>query len=143
MEIAKRLTLELREDDAISYLSPDEDIEHDGSTEIARLGGDEFTVVLSDIEDVAGAKAVAERILHRLSQPISLQSHNPVVTPSIGIAIFPEDGSDPDTLVRNADTAMYAAKNEGRACYRFYNERMNAKAVEYLTLEEELSTSPS
>lgn len=138
VEIAKRLTLELREDDAISYISMDDDAEHDGSTEIARLGGDEFTVVLSDITEIADVEAVAKRILHRLSQPIALQSHNPVVTPSIGIAMFPEDGADPDTLVRNADTAMYAAKAEGRACYRFYNEAMNSKAVEHLKLEEEL-----
>lgn len=138
VEISKRLTMELREDDAISYLAPDEDTEHDGSTEIARLGGDEFTVVLSDIDSINGVEAVARRILERLSRPIALQSHNPVVTPSIGIAIFPSDGADPDDLVRNADTAMYAAKAEGRACYRFYNEQMNAKAVEHLLLEEEL-----
>lgn len=138
VEIARRLTLELREDDAISFISTDEDAEHDGSTEIARLGGDEFTVVLSDIEDISDVEAVARRILNRLSQPIALQSHNPVVTPSIGIAMFPDDGADPDTLVRNADTAMYAAKAEGRACYRFYNEAMNAQAVEHLKLEEEL-----
>ena len=138
VEIANRLTMELREEDAISYLAIDKDAEHDGSTEIARLGGDEFTVVLSDIADLSDVESVAKRILHRLSQPIALQSHNPVVTPSIGIALFPDDGADPDTLVRNADTAMYAAKEEGRACYRFYNEKMNAKAVENLKLEEEL-----
>jgi diguanylate cyclase (GGDEF)-like protein len=138
VEIANRLTMELREDDAISYMVIDEDAEHDGSTEIARLGGDEFTVVLSDIEKISDVEIVARRILERLSQPIALHSHNPVVTPSIGIAIFPEDGADPDTLVRNADTAMYAAKEQGRACYRFYNERMNEKAVENLMLEEEL-----
>jgi diguanylate cyclase len=139
VEIARRLTLELREDDAISYMAgDDENNEHDGSTEIARLGGDEFTVVLSDIESIGDIESVAKRILNRLSQPIALQSHNPVVTPSIGIALYPDDGADPDTLVRNADTAMYAAKAEGRACYRFYNEKMNARAVEHLKLEEEL-----
>jgi predicted signal transduction protein with EAL and GGDEF domain len=139
VEIARRLTLELRHDDAITYMADeDSDEEHDGSTEIARLGGDEFTVVLSDIEMIQDVEAVAKRILSTLSQPIALQSHNPVVTPSIGIALYPEDGADPDTLVRNADTAMYAAKTEGRACYRFYNEQMNAKAVEHLKLEEEL-----
>ncbi len=67
-----------------------------------------------------------------------MQSHNPVVTPSVGIALFPQDGEDPDTLVRNADTAMYAAKASGRACYRFYDEDMNARAVEQLKMEEEL-----
>ena len=73
-----------------------------------------------------------------LSEPIALQSHNPVVTPSIGIALYPEDGKDADTLIRNADTAMYVAKAEGRACYRFYDEEMNSRAVEQLKLEEEL-----
>ncbi len=141
VEIARRLTMELREDDAINYFS-DNDAEDaqdpEASTEIARLGGDEFTVVLSDVADIADIEGVARRILDALSQPIALQSHNPVVTPSIGIAIFPQDGQDPETLVRNADTAMYVAKAEGRACYRFYNEAMNAKAVEQLKMEEEL-----
>ncbi|MEH6610889.1 MAG: EAL domain-containing protein [Halioglobus sp.] len=140
VEIAKRLTLELREDDAINYFSDasaEDDEDADTGTEIARLGGDEFTVVLSDVE-IGHVEGVAKRILHSLSQPIALQSHNPVVTPSIGIAVFPEDGADPDTLVRNADTAMYVAKAEGRACYRFYNEEMNSRAVEQLKMEEEL-----
>jgi predicted signal transduction protein with EAL and GGDEF domain len=142
VEIAKRLTSELREDDAINYfsdVSAEEDEEHGaGSTEIARLGGDEFTVVLSDVDDTRHVERVAQRILTSLSEPIALQSHNPVVTPSIGIAIFPHDGMDPDTLVRNADTAMYVAKAEGRACYRFYDEEMNSRAVEQLKMEEEL-----
>jgi len=141
VEIAKRLTVELREDDAINYFSEksaEDDDGKAGETEIARLGGDEFTVVLSDIEDLHHVEGVAKRILHSLSQPIPLQSHNPVVTPSIGIALYPQDGTDPDALVRNADTAMYAAKAEGRACFRFYDEQMNAKAVEQLQMEEDL-----
>jgi predicted signal transduction protein with EAL and GGDEF domain len=141
VEIAKRLTVELREDDAINYLtenSAEEDSDHEGSTEIARLGGDEFTVVLSDVPNIAHVESIAKRILDSLSEPIPLQSHNPVVTPSIGIALYPHDGTDPDTLVRNADTAMYVAKAEGRACYRFYDEKMNATAVQQLKMEEEL-----
>tara|TARA_R110000823_G_scaffold295738_4_gene415620 strand:- start:2745 stop:4580 length:1836 start_codon:yes stop_codon:yes gene_type:complete len=141
VEIARRLTLELREEDAINYFSENNAIERDEdstSTEIARLGGDEFTVVLSDVSDINDIEKVARRILDSLSQPIALQSHNPVVTPSVGIALYPQDGKDADTLVRNADTAMYVAKAEGRACYRFYNEEMNAKAVEQLKMEEEL-----
>ena len=105
---------------------------------VARVGGDEFTVVLSDVPDIAHVEVVAKRILQSLSEPIPLQSHNPVVTPSIGIALYPQDGVDPDTLVRNADTAMYVAKAEGRACFRFYDERMNAKSVEQLKMEEDL-----
>ena len=141
VEIAKRLTMELREDDAINYFttnSADDEGEPEGATEIARLGGDEFTVVLSDVANIHDIEIVAKRILNALSEPIALQSHNPVVTPSVGIAVFPQDGTDPDTLVRNADTAMYVAKAEGRACYRFYNEQMNARAVEQLKMEEEL-----
>ena len=142
VEIAKRLTLELREDDAINYFTlnsaEEGEVESDTGTEIARLGGDEFTVVLSDVERPSDIEIVAKRILNSLSEPIALQSHNPVVTPSIGIAIFPQDGTDPDTLVRNADTAMYVAKAEGRACFRFYDEAMNARAVEQLKMEEEL-----
>lgn len=141
VEIAKRLTVELREDDAINYYS-DKNAEDDGipvnNTEIARLGGDEFTVVLSDVSDIDHIERVARRIHAAISEPIALQSHNPVVTPSIGIAVYPQDGEDPDTLVRNADTAMYAAKANGRACIRFYNEEMNARAVEQLKMEEEL-----
>ncbi len=141
VEIAKRLTVELREDDAINYFGePDaeRDDRKESGTEIARLGGDEFTVVLSDVPNINHVELVAQRILKSLSQPIPLQSHNPVVTPSIGIALYPQDGDDPDTLVRNADTAMYVAKSEGRACFRFYNEAMNAKAVEHLQMEEDL-----
>jgi predicted signal transduction protein with EAL and GGDEF domain len=141
VEIAKRLTLELREDDAINYFtdqSAEEIPDPSVSTEIARLGGDEFTVVLSDVDDIIDVEVVAKRILNTLSEPIALQSHNPVVTPSIGIAMYPHDGEEPDTLVRNADTAMYVAKAEGRACFRFYDEEMNARAVEQLKMEEEL-----
>ena len=141
VEIAKRLAGELREDDAINYFSDsnaDEVDPSDRNTEIARLGGDEFTVVLSDVRDVRDVEGVAQRVIQTLSEPIALHSHNPVVTPSIGIAMYPQDGLDADSLVRNADTAMYAAKADGRACFRFYNEEMNARSVEQLKLEEDL-----
>lgn len=141
VEIAKRLTVELREDDAINYYTDNSAENEDiptSNTEIARLGGDEFTVVLSDVSDIDHIERIARRIHATLSEPIPLQSHNPVVTPSIGIAVYPQDGDDPDTLVRNADTAMYAAKSDGRSCVRFYDEEMNARAVEQLKMEEEL-----
>jgi len=141
VEIAKRLSNELREDDAITYFSDTSDKNperEDRNTEIARLGGDEFTVVLSDVTDQRDVEVVAKRIITSLSEPIALHSHNPVVTPSIGIALYPQDGIDADSLVRNADTAMYAAKADGRSCFRFYNEDMNARSVEQLKLEEDL-----
>jgi predicted signal transduction protein with EAL and GGDEF domain len=142
VEISKRLTSELREDDSITYFTDKSAAEGSedarGGTEIARLGGDEFTVVLSDITDNMDVERVARRIIRSLSQPIALHTHNPVVTPSIGIAMYPQDGADADTLVRNADTAMYAAKSDGRATFRFYNEEMNARSIEQLKLEEDL-----
>jgi predicted signal transduction protein with EAL and GGDEF domain len=139
VEISKRLTNELREDDAISYFSDyNAEDEQKTGTEIARLGGDEFTVVLDDVDTPEDVERIARRIMHTLSEPIPLHTHNPVVTPSIGIAIYPQDGSDADSLLRNADTAMYAAKSDGRSCFRFYNEEMNARSVEQLKLEEDL-----
>ena len=141
VEIAKRLSNELREDDAITYFSDASGKDPEGedrNTEIARLGGDEFTVVLSDVTDRRDVEVVATRVITSLSEPIALHSHNPVVTPSIGIALYPQDGIDADSLVRNADTAMYAAKADGRSCFRFYNEDMNARSVEQLKLEEDL-----
>ena len=139
VEISRRLASELRPDDAVSYFADREILDEDErNTEIARLGGDEFTVVVSDIADVAEVERLARRIIRTLSQPIPLHTHNPVVTPSIGIAVYPKDGEDPDTLLRNADTAMYAAKADGRACYRFYDEDMNSRSVEQLKLEEDL-----
>ena len=140
VEVAKRLAMELREEDCINYLSESSaaDETESDTAEISRLGGDEFTVILSDVNDTADVAKVAKRILDCLSQPIPLQSHNPVVTPSIGIALYPQDGKDPESLIRNADTAMYFAKAKGRACYQFYNEEMNTKATEKLEMEEEL-----
>ena len=126
--------MELREDDAINYFSDhnaEDDEKGSVSTEIARLGGDEFTVVLSDVEDTMHAERVAKRILNALSEPIALQSHNPVVTPSIGIAIFPHDGKDPDTLVRNADTAMYVAKDTGRNRTAVAGEPVRRRAFQF------------
>jgi predicted signal transduction protein with EAL and GGDEF domain len=139
VEIAKRLLAELREDDAINYFTDNSAADDaDLGTEIARLGGDEFTVVLADVEGPLDVERIARRIMAALSEPIALHTHNPVVTPSIGIAMYPQDGNDADSLLRNADTAMYAAKADGRACYRFYNEEMNARSVEQLKLEEDL-----
>lgn len=139
VEISRRLINELRAEDAISYFTEENIDELEArDTEIARLGGDEFTVVVADVQSASDVESVAKRIIRTLSQPISLQGHNPVVTPSIGIAMYPQDGRDADALIRNADTAMYAAKADGRSCFRFYNEEMNARSLEQLKLEEDL-----
>lgn len=104
---------------------------------LARMGGDEFAVVLSDTSR-DNAEAVANNILSALSHPVPIQNHNLVTLPSIGIALFPDHGIDADTLVRNSDTAMYAAKKAGRGCYQLYRQAMNAMAVDQLKMEEEL-----
>ncbi len=104
----------------------------------ARLGGDEFTVLLPDIQSDETAEAVAHRISRSLGQAVDLGQHQVLVTPSIGIALFPGDGEDADTLMKNADMAMYFAKRNGPKKYQFYQESMNSEALKRLTIETQL-----
>lgn len=104
----------------------------------ARLGGDEFTVLLPGIESDQLVAAVAKRIFKCLTRPVNLGNHQVMVTPSIGIAVFPGDGEDADTLMKSADMAMYFAKRKGPENYRFYQESMNADALKRLTIETQL-----
>jgi len=105
---------------------------------IARLGGDEFTVILEGIKDPEDATIVAEKILELMEPKFKLDGHNIVVTPSIGITVFPDDADDMRSLLKNADTAMYRSKDKGGNCFQFYTSDMNAKAYEYLVLENDL-----
>lgn len=104
----------------------------------ARLGGDEFTVLLSELSQEEEAAIVAQRILDALSKPMCLGTHEVIVTPSIGIALFPQDGNDVESLLKNADLAMYFAKRTGPSLFQYYKETMNATAVRRLTLENHL-----
>ena len=105
---------------------------------IGRFAGDEFIVVLTDLAHVLDADRVARRILRAIREPFTIEGHEIVVTASIGISLFPNDGQDEDTLLRNADAAMYHAKEQGRDDHRFYDLSMNSSAIERLTLENEL-----
>jgi len=105
---------------------------------IARLGGDEFTIILEDIQDADDAAIVARKILEFMEPAFKLDGHEVVISPSIGITIFPDDCGDMRTLLKNADTAMYRSKEKGRNNYQFYTADMNAKAYEYLLLENNL-----
>ncbi len=105
---------------------------------VARQGGDEFLVLLPLINDAADAVHVAERILAEFAAPIDVYSHSLAITGSIGISLFPDDGRDFDTLVRNADAAMYHAKSSGRNNYKFYTADLNARAREILAIESQL-----
>jgi diguanylate cyclase (GGDEF)-like protein len=105
---------------------------------VARLGGDEFIILLPDIKRPENAAVVAQKITESVSAPCHLGSGEYRVTASIGIAVFPGDGQDPDVLIRNADTAMYAAKAEGPNRFSFYAEGMNERVRRRLALENGL-----
>jgi diguanylate cyclase (GGDEF)-like protein/PAS domain S-box-containing protein len=103
---------------------------------VGRLGGDEFTLILVIPDGPQGAVVVANKIREALRQPFDLEGHEVItVTASIGITVYPTDSSDPDTLIKYADTAMYQAKEAGRDTYRFYTAEMNARVQEKLDLE--------
>jgi diguanylate cyclase (GGDEF)-like protein/PAS domain S-box-containing protein len=105
---------------------------------VARVGGDEFVIVLTALKDGADAAVAAERLMHALSAGFVVQGRSLSISCSLGISVFPEHGADSETLIKNADAAMYCAKeNEGRN-FRFFTDDMNAQAVERLTLENGL-----
>ncbi|HEX7762192.1 MAG TPA: EAL domain-containing protein [Cellvibrio sp.] len=105
---------------------------------VARLGGDEFVVVLEGIHDIDDVIFVANKLLSTLSRPIEVSGHSISTTVSIGVSLFPEDGDDTDELLKNADIAMYKAKEAGKNNCQFYTKGMNATAVNYLLLENDL-----
>ncbi len=105
---------------------------------VARLGGDEFTLLLPGAAHPEDVARVAEKILESLKQPFKIEGRELFCTASMGISLFPEDGADAETLVKNADTAMYRAKEQGRDNYQLYTPAMNATAVERLQLESGL-----
>jgi diguanylate cyclase (GGDEF)-like protein len=105
---------------------------------VARLGGDEFVVILEETAGVADIERVATQLLSVLSQPLHLSGHECHTTASIGIAMYPSNGSDLQTLTRNADMAMYLAKEDGKNGFRFFSREIKAQSIERLTLESAL-----
>lgn len=132
-EVAARLVTCLRTCDSVSRECMDK-----LNATVSRLGGDEFTVLLSEINEYQDAAKVAKRILEVLSQPFVLSGHEVFITASIGITLIPLDSNNIDTLLKNADTAMYSAKSRGRNNYQFYKNSMNATASKQLALENNL-----
>jgi diguanylate cyclase (GGDEF)-like protein/PAS domain S-box-containing protein len=118
---AKRLTECLRESDIV-----------------ARLGGDEFVVMIENFTGPRDAIAVAQKILHGLAKPFFVDGQEFLMSASIGISTFPDDGADVETLVKNADIAMYRAKDQGRNNYQFYSAQMNKHTFERLAMESSL-----
>jgi diguanylate cyclase (GGDEF)-like protein/PAS domain S-box-containing protein len=105
---------------------------------IARMGGDEFIAVLTEIGDVDDVAAIARQLARATAEPIRLAESEVVTTCSIGIAMFPQDGADAETLIRNAGTAMYRAKRDGRATSRFFTTQMHEEAEHRMHREEQL-----
>ena len=108
------------------------------SDTVSRQGGDEFIVLLSEVERAEDITMMTRRILLALSEVHSIAEHDLHITTSIGVTIYPADGADAETLIKNADTAMYQAKENGRQSSRFFEPAMNARAVERQSLEQSL-----
>jgi diguanylate cyclase (GGDEF)-like protein/PAS domain S-box-containing protein len=106
---------------------------------VARFGGDEFVLIANEVQGQAEATEIAERIVSRLSLPRSIESEEIAVSASVGIAMYPEDGKTIDTLLRNADAAMYHAKERGRNTYSFYQKEMNVSVTEKFALKTRLA----
>ncbi len=108
------------------------------SDTISRQGGDEFVVLLSEMEQSEDAAISARRMLQAAAEAHSIDQHDLHVTASIGVSVYPDDGLDAETLIKNADTAMYQAKENGRQSYQYFKPAMNVRAVERQSIEESL-----
>jgi len=120
-EVSRRLTETLRSSDVM-----------------ARLGGDEFVVMVHEVGAPQQVEAVARKIMAAVIKPITIQGQECRVTASIGISMYPADADDEQSLMKNADTAMYRAKEEGKNTFRFYTEGMSAHSFERLAMESSL-----
>ena len=131
--VADRLMKSVRATDSVTHLS-----KADSEFMVARLGGDEFTVLLDKIGNIEEPAMVAGRILEMLAEPFIIGAHELFITASMGIAVYPYDGKDLETLLINADVAMYQAKKLGRNSYQYYSESMNKFTFERFTVENKL-----
>ncbi|MCL1477184.1 MULTISPECIES: EAL domain-containing protein [unclassified Marinobacter] len=133
MEMATRLQVVLRAEDVIH-----QEVSHSAPDVLARLGGDEFIVLLSSVGSSRDAAKVASRILDIMRLPFYFNDNEIYSGCSIGISLFPGDGSDVDDLIKRADAAMYQAKEQGRNNYQFYSASYNLAALEHISLEGRL-----
>jgi diguanylate cyclase (GGDEF)-like protein/PAS domain S-box-containing protein len=132
--IAQNLTEGLRTSDSVAKVEP----LTSSATTLSRLGGDEFTILLGGFANGEQVAHVAQRVLDHLCRPVVVRDQEFFITGSIGIAVYPDDGEDVDTLQKHADIAMYQAKNHGKNGFQFYSERLNTRTPERLGLESKL-----
>lgn len=123
-QVAKRLKNEIRDEDTVS-----------------RVGGDEFLIVLNSVEGAVEVESIAARIVNSLTGEYSIQGRSLSVSCSVGISLFPQHGRDTETLIKNADAAMYCAKEKGSNTLCFFTEEMNARVMERMTLEHSLRSA--
>jgi diguanylate cyclase (GGDEF)-like protein len=133
LETSERLREALRPRDAVSRLTGEAD-----DADLARLGGDEFTMLITDVSSPEDVVAAADRIGSVLRRPFDIDGREFTLTSSIGIALFPEDGPDAETLLQHADTAMYHAKRQGRDNHQLYSAALTEQALHRLELESSL-----
>ena len=132
-KVAERIVNSIRKSDSVSRVNMEM-----SDACVSRLGGDEFTILLSGLKKAEDLLQVAKRVNEAVRLPMVLEGHDLVVTASIGISIFPLDGEDIYTLMKNADTAMYHAKEKGRNNYQFYKQSLNESSVDKLRLEADM-----
>lgn len=145
-QFSERLANVLRAEDLIAFKAMnameteegDSDNANKNKQMLARLGGDEFTVLLSEIREPTDAATVSQRIIEAVSEPFDINGAKINIGASVGIAIFPRDGSDYQTILKSADMAMYQAKDEGKNTYRYFSSELNAEASRRMEIEQDL-----
>jgi PAS domain S-box-containing protein len=136
--VARRLADAVREADSLGRPDGESPVPVEASDLIARLEGDEFCLLITDLAQYHDAAKVARRLLQELRKPFRIGNREMFVTASIGLALYPLDGEDADSLLKNAGAAMHFAKEQGRDNYQFYSRAMNATALEKLSMESQL-----
>lgn len=135
-EIASRLSSELRSSDLVARPESIASADFVTNTQVAHFGGDEFSIVLNDCSNADKVAEIAKRILAEISKPITIGQYSVVVTASVGISMCPLDGSNPEDLLKFANMAMYAAKENGKNNFKLHSKALNERSLNRLKLEE-------